>query len=466
MKLTPKQLELLNLAEDPQIISILIGGSAGGAKSWAICTLALIKSRKYPGYQAAISRRIGTVLNRTTKMTMRKVLKENELTEGKDYEWREGGSLLHFVNSSELRFMPLDERGDPDLTTIGSLEVDDFYIDEAGEITSNAHNVAKSRIGRGIAGRLYDIPGRMYLSCNPSQNFLKEEYYDNYERLGGGEMQKWQNGFTVLPNGERVPAYSVFLRMSVYDNSFISPSYIENLKSLPSKERKRLFEGRWDYADSDATLFPSDILLASLQYTRPDSKVFNKFIGVDVSDSGKDETIATLIDDNVVVAQVALKVNKQEGEPISSHLARALIDFATGHGFTPNEARRIAIESNGVGVGIRDMMRTKGWQITEYRATSKSRSQNYYQLFLDLEGGSLKIFAELPGYENIRRELAAHDYTMQNQDPVIESKDKIKAKIGRSPDHADSLMIANHARKLYKARDLSRRFRSISLGAL
>ena len=132
--------------------------------------------------------------------------------------------------------------------------------------------------------------------------------------------------------------------------------------------------------------------------------------------------------------------------PLSRLIADELIEFAQRNGFSQRESRHIAVECNGVGVGLRDCLKERGWYLTEYIATHKSRSQGYYQLMLDMDSGGVKMLNTLTGMDELRKQLAAHTYEMVNQEPSVIKKDKIKQSIGRSPDNADSFMIANWVR--------------------
>ena len=96
------------------------------------------------------------------------------------------------------------------------------------------------------------------------------------------------------------------------------------------------------------------------------------------------------------------------------------------------------------------MLKERGWYLTEYTATHKSRSEGYYQLMLDMDAGEVKILNTINGLDELRKELSAHTYEMNNQTPDIVKKEKIKQVIGHSPDEADSFMIANHVRNLIK----------------
>lgn len=454
IKLAPVQYLAKQEFDDPQITQILFGGGAGGSKTFVLCLLAVLRCRDYPRVREGLGRKELKQLKRTTVATLlHKVhpmlgIKESDFKLNLD----EG---ITYKNGSQILFLDLAyQPSDPDMASLGSLELTDAFIDEAGEIHKKAMDVLGSRVNRWM-NKEYDIVGKLVGSCNPSQNFLRSDYYEPYSQLGGGQMQKWQNGEVWVGN-KLVPAYRSFIRSTVLDNSFIDANYIENLKKLPPQERKRLYEGDWNYADEDDSLFTSLILDKGITYNLPEvgeDKKFNKFIGLDVADKGKDETIATLIDNGVIIAQKQLKVRldanetKQSTEkPLSYLLADELIKFAQQNGFSPASAKNIAIEGNGVGVGIRDAMRVRGWYVEVYTATGQSRSEGYYNMMLDMDAGELKILHGIDAGE-LRQQLAAHTYEMTEQKPKVIKKDKLKASLGRSPDNADSAMIANWRRR-------------------
>ena len=451
MRISRKQQFALKLLDRPDVNELLLGGSAGGSKSVLMCLMMMTLCRKYPGVRLFLGRKTLQSLKKSTLATLfGKVHSLLDITEH-EFELHSQDNEIIYENGSRIIYGELDKTpADPDFARIGSLELDCAFIDEAGEITVEAKNAIKSRVGRGVMADKYGIPGKVIASCNPSRNFLRQEYYDPYVKLGGGGYQEWAIG-KVEVNGEKVNSYRAFLRMSVFDNPFIAESYIDTLKSLPPREQKRLLWGNWDYVDEDDSLFSSSLIDRSITYDEPmRGEKFGKFIGVDVSDKGGDHTVFTLIDNGVVVAQkvssVQMNWDTKSEQPISRLLADELIMFAQQNGFTISQAKHIAIECNGVGVGIRDMMKERGWYITEYIATHKSRSKNYYQMMLDFDSGALKIRHDLRGLDEIRKQLLAHTFEMVNQEPSVIKKDKIKQVLGRSPDEADSLMIANYCR--------------------
>jgi len=780
MEISEKQKQAYELALNPQITELLLGGSAGGSKSWTVCQIGVLIAKMYPGVRIFVGRNTLKSLNQSTIATLvNKVHPALGLTYD-DYRLRFSDMELEYKNGSKIIFGELDYiPSDVDYSRWGSMECDFGIIEEAGEIAKQGFSVIKSRTGRGILAKEYGIPGFVILTCNPSQNFLKTEFYDPYEKLGGGGFQKWEIGEITLDEGKvterKVPAYRAFLRMGAYDNPFLPKSYIDNLKVLPDRERKRLLEGNWNYADDDNMLFKSGLLDKATIYESPVGEKFNSYIGCfdettevltdegfkkfrdlkgnervlarrpngvseyipydnyieydyagemyeierqgasvfvtpnhkmlcapakgetelreiqeitdkewriirqhefrqglfqdefpfelgynkkdffaflgwfisegcvcglasvnitqrdvkkkdairalltkmrirfseseqnfnisnrklaswllehvkkyahnkeiprlvtycsnwsyveafldaycdgdgmrrkgqrlcyvssskkimdslqiilshfnrqgrislkekagsetiiegrkvvrlhdvyilyerwqdsdvwvknykaeqkdfngkvycvanryhtifvrrngvcywigncDVADKGKDLTCFTLIKDGVVVTQkiAGASIDNNFNQPIGRILADELVEFAQKNGFTSKEARNIAIECNGVGSSIRDMMKLRGWYFTEYTATHKSRSENYYQLMLDMDSGDIKLYHEMLGLEDLKKELSAHTYEMNLQVPDICKKEKIKQALGHSPDRSDSLTIANWCR--------------------
>lgn len=453
LEISKKQREILALVEDPTITELLIGGSAGGSKTFTMgMTIALI-AKRFPGARFFVGRKTLKSLRQSTINTL--ITKVHPLLglKDSDFTMHYQSMELDYKNGSKVIFGELDWMpGDPDFARVGSLEIDMAFVDEAGEITLSAKNAIKSRVGRGVMAER-GIPGKLILSANPSRNFLRQEYYDPYVELGGGDFQKWQIGEVEI-DGKHVPSYRGFLRMGAYDNPFLPQSYIDNLKSLPDVERRRLLDGDWNYTDDDSSLFRAGLLEKATTRVLPDQKpdIFDKYIGVDLADVGKDHTIFSLMENGVLIDQresrVQMNWDKHSKLPMGRLVADELVEFAQRNGFTQNTARQIAIETNGVGASVRDFLRDRGWSVLEYTATHKGRSENYYQLMLDMDSGETKIWCEVPNLDDLKRQLTSHTFTMNNQIPDVVKKDKIKQLIGKSPDEADSFMIANYCRHL------------------
>lgn len=334
------------------------------SKTFTMAMMVILTVRQYAGCRLFVGRKTLKSLRQSFIHTLLgQVHKMFDITED-DFKYSGQAGEITYANGSVVIFGELMKNpSDPDFARFGSLEIDMAFIEEAGEVSLEAKNAIRSRVGRGIMAKTEGIPGKLILSGNPSQNFLRTEYYDPYMELGGGEYQSWKIGETTakyrrrtMSQVKKIEMKRCFLRMSVYQNPFIPQSYIDNLKTLPARERKRLLDGNWDYADDESSLFKSGLIDKAITYELPQpSEKFNKVIGVDVSDSGGDRSVFSLIDNGVLVAQklsnVQLNWDKSSEEPLSYLIANELIEFAQQNGFQQINAKNIAVESNGVGVG-------------------------------------------------------------------------------------------------------------------
>ena len=129
------------------------------------------------------------------------------------------------------------------------------------------------------------------------------------------------------------------------------------------------------------------------------------------------------------------------------------------YGFNRENVRNIFLEKNGVGEGMLSQAISDGWNINGVTQTSKTRSENYYHLGLDIQQGNFMIYSKIDNYDELCQELVAHTVEFNNQEPKICPKEKVKEVIGHSPDLADSLAWAYYGSKNNKVETFTRRFR-------
>lgn len=494
VSMSPKQVELMNLLLDDVTTEIFYGGSAGGGKTRGCANIFLILVKKYPGIKLGVFRKTSTQLRKTTMDTFFKAMKDMGLKrcDPKDLSFKTGdwrltdiGSRIEFKNGSQVLFMALDPANDPEFTSIGSLEIDIAMVDEAGEITKLAKDTLRSRLGRGPATKVYHLIPKLVLAANPSTNFLRKEYYDPYDEQGGGDFQTWQNGYlTDDTTGKKRPAQCCFLRAAAYDNPFLPSSYIDTLKSLPEMQRKRLLDGDWNFNDGEGQLFTYKLIQDAIVEELPTPiyherktgfsfftrfgeqkekvekiKQFTLTAGIDVADTGKDQTIIAIMDQGVLIDVIPLMVNKEgpDGEPVSVQYAKEAIKILTRYGFTPREARRVYLEQNSVGAAMRDQMIMLGWHIEAVTATSKTRQENFYNLYLDMEQKQIKIYRDCQNIDELLREMMAMRVEIKEEETRICPKDEMKAALGRSPDFFDAFQWAYCS---YKEKDVKRVMRT------
>lgn len=473
IQLTEKQLELWNYILDKDTIVILFGGTASSSKSYGMCLCSLLLCLTTPGVIIGIFRKTASDLNRSTKQTFLEILAKNNIIRDVHYKLKDMGSVFEFTNGSKVMFMNLDPAGDPTFAKIGSLNIDYGFIDEAGEIAFTAYSALLSRVGRGNYCVTNKKPGKLIMSCNPSSNFLRKEFYDKYIKQDGGESRRWQTGYTYFEN-QKIPAYHCFIRATVYDNPFIPNTYIEQLKSLPRLQRLRLYEGNWDFMDNDNSICSMEDIskitvekLPEKQYEEDNhtlygevdkKEIFSKYGGIDVSSSGNDNTTLSIIDQNTLIGCYILKINKNAKSTAIEYWkeARKILER---YGFNRENARNIFLEKNGVGEGMLSQAISDGWNINGVTQTSKTRSENYYHLGLDIQQGNFMIYSKIDNYDELCQELVVHTVEFNNQEPKICPKEKVKEYIGHSPDLSDSLAWAYAASKSIKPNVVKSRFR-------
>lgn len=434
----------LQLLNDPQIVELDFGGAAGGAKTWTVCLWMLMQCRDYPGIRIGLGRKEGVRLRQTTVVTLLREVHPRMNVTSDDYTYHDQRGVIMYKNGSQIQLVDLNyQPSDPDYDTLGSLNFTHVVIEEAGEIRKKARDVFGSRKNR-FMNDAYHVVGKTVLTQNPSQNFTRQEFYEPYKKLGMGSDRQWPIGEVEVSPGVMKTAYRAFVKSLPTDNPFLPQNYIEVLKNLPPQEKKRLLEGNWDYLDDEDVLFPSLLLDRSTVSDQSDETPLRKFIGVDVADKGKDKTIVSLIENGILIQQRRLEVDTTGEKPISELYSLELIKFAQQHGLNALQARQIAIEGNGVGVGMRDFMRAKGWFITVYEATSLSRSQGFYKLHTSMDDGSFQMWGQLETMTELRKQLMVHTFEFDDKlQPKVLQKKKIKEELGYSPDEADSAMIAN-----------------------
>lgn len=443
LKLSKKQKLTLKMLDDPQIVDLLLGGGAAGAKSLTVCLWMLIQCRNYSNIRIGLGRKELTRLKQTTVVTLLREAHPMMGVSESEFVYSEQRGLITYVNGSSIQLVDLAKSpSDPDYDSFGSFNFTHVVIEEAGEIIKKARDIFISRKNRFLNQEL-GIIGKSISTCNPSQNFLKADYYKPYTKQGGGDFQKWEYG-RVEVEGVMKPAYRAFIRSLAKDNPFLSQNYIEVLRSLPDAERKRLLEGNWDYEDTDFMLFKPALIDRSLTNELSTGK---RAIGVDISDTGSDATVLSLVEDGILSEQVPIVVDTEKA--IGEQIALAIIKFAQQHGFSADTARNIGIDTLGVGASTRDFMRSKGWYIKEFLAGGSSarnfknlRGETIYGLSQAMDAGQFKIYAKLPTLEILSEDLRAHEYSTEERVILVKSKTLIKEVLGRSPDYAESAYIA------------------------
>jgi len=340
-----KQKEALSyLAIDNECRQLLYGGSAGSGKSFLGCDWQIKRRLKYPGTRGLIGRAELKKLRLSTLATFFELCTKYNLIAGKHFTYNGQDHVINWFNGSQIILMDLaDMPSDADFSRFGSLEITDYFVDEASEVSEKCINILNSR----VRYKLINDNPKGLLTCNPHKGWLYREFFDAQRN---GSIRKDRQFIQALPT----------------DNPHISPVYIESLQMLPDIDRKRLLEGDWDYDETKDRLYEYDDLLRCF---RPSTNLGDKFITADIARMGDDRTVIVVWNNLHAEKFVVLK-----HKPINE-----VVD--TINELIKSQSVRLSnvlVDEDGIGGGCKDYLHCKG-----FLNGSKAVRDNYMNLKSD-----------------------------------------------------------------------------------
>lgn len=415
IELTKKQGLAWDYLSDDTTHEILYGGSAGGGKTFLGCLWIINSCINYSGTRWLIGRSKLSVLRQTTLKTFFEITKIMKFKKDEHFKYNSLTNTITFFNGSEILLKDLDDRpSDPNFDDLGSLEITGAFIDECNQVSEKAKSIITSRIRFKLLE--YNIIGKIFLSCNPTKNWVYNTYYKPYIDGKLGEDKK-------------------FIQALVTDNPYIDPSYKKNLEKLDIVTKQRLLYGNWDYEDEG--------------YLIPFINLYNMFKGniniesvthlsIDVARFGKDSTIVILWNEYDVV-----QLERWSGKSITDTYTK-IKDIMNQWNI---KMKNVVVDSDGVGGGLADMLIGCKHFINNGKAVGGENYQNiktqcYYKMIELINDGRLSVY----NYSDEHKLLMEQELQILRRKNVdsdgkiqIISKDDVKKSIGRSPDIADSL---------------------------
>lgn len=488
MDVSEKQALAFELFADPQIVDFDFGGGAGGGKTITVTEWAVLQCRQYAGIRIGIGRNEISNLRRTTIQTL--LYESHPLLNVRESDYKYHDLInprVDYRNGSQIIFVDLAYAPrDPNYDRLGSLNLTHTIIEEQGEVRKQAKDVFSSRKNRYL-NKKYNITGKHIGTQNPATNWTRQEYYDPYAKLGAGDYRIWpivndagEPVYVYMPDGRKVQALRCFIKSLATDNPFLSKNYIEELKSKPLAERKRLLEGNWDYYHDASTMFKRSQFVRRKQLKKG---VAVNYAGCDPS-LGGDKCVFTWLQGRDwktpdgeehshrhVKEQVAIDIPAGIKD-VGSYIAERFIKFCAERKIGYQNA---GVDVIGIGQTVLDSCNRLGFLIQPYRAGSTTgvrtlddkrnearidaeqqgnnkgqrlfdniRSQNFYDMAAASNDATLTYdeLMDAEVYDALATELEAHGYDTSGKVIVVDKKDKIKDRIGHSPDYADSLQSA------------------------
>lgn len=226
----------------------------------------------------------------------------------------------------------------------------------------------------------------------------------------------------------------------------IDANELESLKQEMSENAFRQ-EFLCDFqAESDDVLIPLDLVdeAARREYQPRDIEHAPVIIGVDVARFGDDATVFFRRQGLQAFPPVVLR--KMDNMAVADRLMSMMQEF---------KPDAVFVDAGG-GAGIIDRVRQLGGVVTEVPFGGKALDERYRNRRMEMWAGMkqwLKDGGSIPDSLQLKADLSTPTYLYDaSGKQVLESKDKIKERLGRSPDLADALALC-FAAPVYKQDD-------------
>lgn len=419
-KLTPPQqaaFDVLTNNKFEEITEIVYGGAAGGGKTTIGCIWIAYMAMSYPDTHWIIGRKQLIDLKSSTLLSLRRILDEMELQQDIHYKINAQDKTYEFTNGSTIYYLALDFLpSDPEYEWLGGYEFTGGFIDEAAQITEKCKEVLiNTRIGR-WNNTLYDIPGKLLLTCNPSQNWIKQ-YHTRWEK-------------NMLDSHEAyIPAYAT-------DNPDLDKRVLAKMNRLKGTARQRLLLGNWDYDELRNSLISEK----EADFCFENSNVQPTFYSItaDVARFGSDKAVIILW--NGLRAEQMFEYDISSTTVLENKI-KSLMEIYTV------QSKHVIIDSDGVGGGVADTI-PGCTQFTNNLASLNGenyqnlRTQCWYKLaqmvkmqkvYINCTDETLKAY--------IRAELSCIEEKESESFLKCSNKEDIKKALGRSSDYGDSIMM-------------------------
>lgn len=434
LNLWPKQKSVWDYLHDQTTTELLIGGGAGGGKSFLGCAALIYFAGRYPGTRWLLGRKKLTVLKQTTLVTFFDTCRRWGLKANKHYKYNINEKTITFANRSQVILKDLFHYpSDPEFSDLGSLEVTGAFLDEVNQVSPKAVDVVSGRIRYRLDE--YGIVPKLLMSCNPDKNFVKTNFYDLH-----------QKGL--------LPEYRRFVQILAQDNGSISRHYLTQLDRINDQAtRERLRDGNWNYDDDPAALFDATNIGDAFHLkVNDESKIrLPWYVSVDVARHGKDKTVIRIWHGLQSIRTVRLQGKDTKEVTTELEKIEKQYNIPRSH---------FVIDEDGIGGGVVDQFRgCRGFvarsrpfenerekeQPEKFRKNYGSlKDQCYFVLAQKVADGEIGIECGVEEQERIMQELLLMKRLNMYDDAkplAVTPKDEIKEAIGRSPDDADSLAM-------------------------
>ena len=425
---SPRQEKFVEAVLSGTYRQLLYGGAVAGGKTVTIIGLVSLFCKVFPGSRWAIVRKDLPALRRNFIPSFEKFTPPGFFEPINKSTWS-----CRANNGSEIIFFPASEMADPEHNRLRGLEISGAFIDEVNEVSEKFYQTLMTRIGRWSMPPGQTRPLPMIIStCNPTQEWPKRLFYVPWRE------EKLQPPFYYLP-------------ARVVDNPFLDPEYIatlDTLKTTAPHVYDMLVMGNWDIADEPDQLIRWEWVNEALK--RNPFTGGARYLGVDPARFGDDDT--------ALAWRIGMHLNNLQGfngidlDRTVAHTRKAMEDG-------PISAHNVRVDTVGVGAGVAAMLYADHFKITEFVAGATPvqvtrgkdqfftyrnvRTEAWWYVRELLRNGKMSIEKNIPHKAKLIEDLITPKYKIDGEKVIsVESKDKIKSRIGRSTDYGDAVIQA------------------------
>jgi hypothetical protein len=396
------------------------GGSANSGKSYLMCYWLTIMCMQYPKTRYGFGRKELKTLKRTTLLTLFKVFEESGIDD-RFFKYNQQQDVITFSNGSQIFLIELTfQPRDPHYTRFGGMELTGAAVDESNECSHESIEILSTRIGR-CMNREYGLKPKVLETFNPDKGHV-------YRRFHKPEKE-----------GKLEP-HVQFIRALPTDNPSVTEDYINQLKKRDKVTVERLLYGNFEYDDDPSALMDYDAICDMFHNT--DVPEGETYITCDIARFGKDKT--------TIMVWSGFRVRHIEviGKGDLVYTANTIRTIAERWAVPMN---CVMVDEDGVGGGVVDMLRCKGFVSNKSPIKRGNGDHNYNNLKSQCYFMLAKYVNErriwfMPENNNIKDELMQElevvkkDNLYKDGKNAVLKKEVIKDMIGRSPDYSDALM--------------------------
>ena len=431
------------------------GGAAGGGKTDLLCGLALNAHRRSILYRREMNQCNGIV----ERMT--EIVKSSAGYNGAEHRWNLAhGRMLRLGGVKDAAAMERYQGKPYDLIAFD--EITQFLRRQYEYLTTwNRTTVAGQRCRVVCTGNPPTTPEGAWVidywapwldadHPNPAQPGELRYFVTGAD----GKDQEVDGPGAVNIGGETItPRSRTFIAAQVEDNPFLMRTgYKQALQNLPGELRAKFLNGDFHagHDDNPMQVIPTAWVEAAQARWRPDGArgLPMSAVGADIARGGQDFTAVAPRHDHWFGAVVtAPGAATPDGDAAAALIVKVRQDLAPVH-----------IDLTGVGTSPYDTLKRNKIQVVAFVAAGASpgrdatrqlgffnkRAEAWWRMREALDPDSGQDLA-LPPDRELRADLASARYELTPRGIKVEPKDAIIARLGRSPDRGEAVILARYA---------------------